>query len=260
MRTQPMIFGTTTMAVVLAALFLTVPGRATAAIGDNAAAASPSSSPGAAGATLPSLPSGVTEVMKLFKGHIPDDIIVSYIKNSRETFYLSADNLIALQQQGVSGPVLTAMIQRYGELQRQAPMTASAPPQVQVPAQAPVPQYRAYTEEDRASANFDAALQARANAYNYAYVAPPTYPVYAPVVPVYEDPFYYDPFYYPWYPFGGVGIIDFGFSYGGGFRHGGFEHGGFGHGGFGRGGVGGGVGGRGGGGGGGRGGGGGGRR
>jgi uncharacterized membrane protein YgcG len=238
-----MIFGTATMAILLGALFLTGPGRAIAASGDTAAAPSPSPSPGPAGATLPSLPSGVSEVMKLFKGHISDDIIVSYIRNSRETFYLNADNLIALQQQGVSGPVLTAMLQRSGESQRQAPMMANAPAQVAVPSQAPVPQYDFYTAEDRqATANFNAALQARANAYNYAYVAPPTYPVYAPAVPVYEDPYYYDPFYYPWYPFGGVGVIDFGFGYGGG-----FGHGGYGHGGFGRGGVGGGVGGRGGG-------------
>jgi len=232
MRTQPMLFGTATLAILLAALFLTVPGRANAAGGDSAAAPSPSPSPGAAGATLPSLPSGVSEVMKLFKGRIPDDIIVSYIKNSRETFYLSADNLIALQQQGVSGPVLTAMIQRYGELQRQAPMTASAQAQVPVPSQAPVPQYNAYTAEDQAAAaNYNAALQARANAYNYAYVAPPNYGIYP--APVYVDPYYYDPFYYPWYPFGGVGIIDFGFGYGGGFGHGGFGHGGLGHGGVG---------------------------
>ena len=254
-----MIFGKATLAVLLAALFLTVPGRATAAAGDPAAAPSATPAPGAAGGTLPYMSEGVSEVMKLFKGGIPADIMVSYVKSSQMSFYLSADNLIALQQQGVPGPVLTAMLQRSGELQRQASMTASAAPQVQVPSQAPVPQYRAYTEEDRASANFDAALQARANAYNYAYVAPPTYPVYAPAVPVYEDPFYYDPFYYPWYPFGGVGIINFGFGYGGGFGHGGFGHGGFGHGGVGHGGIGGrgGVGGHGGGGVGGRGGGGG---
>src|ERR1039457_5908019 len=101
MRTQPMTFGTAIRAVLLTALFLTVPGRAIAAGGDAAAAPSPSPAPGVADATLPSLPRGVSEVMKLFKGHIADDIIVSYIKNSRETFYLSADTLIALQQQGV---------------------------------------------------------------------------------------------------------------------------------------------------------------
>ena len=63
-------------------------------------------------------PSGVSEVMKLFKGGISADIIVSYINNSTLSFYLSADNLIALQQEGVPQQVLTAMMQRYGQLQR----------------------------------------------------------------------------------------------------------------------------------------------
>ena len=116
--------------------------------------------------------------MKLFKGGIPADIMVSYVNNSPLSFYLSADNIISLQQQGVPGPVLTAMIHRYGELQRQAGMAAGAPAQAQgVPAQAPAPQYYSYSAEDQAAANFNAALQAR-QALTYAYVAPPNYGIY----------------------------------------------------------------------------------
>jgi len=248
-----MIFGTATITALLAALFLTAPGRATAAGDTDVAAASPSPAPNAAGVASPSpapnaasvappsYPSGVSEVMKLFRGGIPADIMVSYVNNSPLLFYLSADNIISLQQQGVPTPVVTAMIQRYGELQRRTSMGASAP--AQVPAQAPAPNYNSYAAED-SSPGFNAALQARA-ASSYAYVAPPTYPVYvpSPAPPVYYDPYYNDSFYSPWYPFGGPVVFDFGVGRVGGFGHGGFggRVGGFGghiggfsgHGGFG---------------------------
>ena len=55
------------------------------------------------------MPSGVSEVMKLFEDGIPADIMVSYINNSPLSFYLSADNLISLQKEGVPAPVLTTM-------------------------------------------------------------------------------------------------------------------------------------------------------
>ena len=94
----------------------------------------------------PALSSGVSEVMKLFKGGITADIMVSYINNSPLSFYLSADNLIALQNEGVPAPVLMAMIQRFGELQRQTQTANSAASQYQAqstPAQYAPQQYAA---------------------------------------------------------------------------------------------------------------------
>ena len=164
-----------------------------------------------AGATqAPAWPSGVSDVMKLFKGGLPAGIIVSYINNSTLSFYLSADNLIALRQEGVPEPVLMAMMQRYGESLRQTGTAASAPAQVQAPAapppsasapapapaQAPAPQHYSYAPAQPP--------------VSYSYVAPPVYPVYDPY-------FYYDPFYYPWYPWGGPVVFDFGFGHAGGF-------------------------------------------
>ena len=167
----------------------------------------PAAMPPVASATqAPALSSGASEVMKLFKGGIPADIMVSYVNNSTSSFYLSADNLIALQQEGVPAPVLTAMMQRYGELQRRAGMAAGAP--VQVQAQAAVPQY--------AGAPVPVPAQAPApQYYSYAPAQPPaSYPyVAAPSYPVYDPYFYYDPFYYPWYPFGGPVVFDFGFGH-----------------------------------------------
>jgi hypothetical protein len=185
----------------------------------------------AAAAPAPALSPGAAEVMKLFKGGISSDIIISYINNSSSLFYLSADNLIALRQADVPPQVLTAMMQRYGDLQRrtataapapappQAPapppqQTAAAPaqqppqqyvsPPVQVPAQAAAPQYYSYAPAPPPTV--------------YTYVAPPGYPVY--------DPYpYYDPFYYPWYPIGGPVVFDIGIGhFGGGGRFGGGGH------------------------------------
>jgi hypothetical protein len=179
--------------------------------------------PNQASATpAPALPSGVSEVMKMFKGGISADIMVSYINNSPLSFYLSADNLIALQQEGLPTPVLMAMMRRYGELQRQTGVAAGAPAQVQ--AQAAAPQY--------AGAPVQAPAQAPAPQYysyapapppvSYPYVAAPSYPAYGP--------YYYDPVYYPWYPFGGPVVFDFGFGHFGRFggHWGGGRFGGFG--------------------------------
>ena len=158
MRTQPMIFGTLALTVVGTALLFAAPARA-AAVDTNSAAAPAQTPPPARtgpvlqpmpmeanGAAMPpsatlGYPVGVNEVLKLFKGGISPDIIVSYIKNSTLTFGLSADNIIALKQQGVQPEVLTAMIHRSGEMQRQGSMTGAAPAQmsVQVPSQAPAP-------------------------------------------------------------------------------------------------------------------------
>jgi hypothetical protein len=167
----------------------------------------------AAAAQAQGLPSGVSEVVKLFKGGIPADTMVSYVNNSPLSFYLSADNLIALQQEGVPATVLTAMMRRYGELQRQAGTAAGARAQTQAAAPQSVPQY--------AGAPVQAPAQAPAPQYysyapapppaSYTYVAAPSYPVYSPS-------YYYDPYYYPWYPFGGPVVFDFGFGrFGGGF-------------------------------------------
>jgi hypothetical protein len=205
-----MILGTVATTFLAAAVFLTAPKPANAATETNLAAT----------ATLPGLPSGVTEVMKLYKGGISADIMVSYINNSPLLFYLSADNIIALQQQGVPAPVLTAMIQRYGQLQRHPTMPVGEPAQAQAPARAPAPQYSysGYPPENP-EANFNAALQARAAA-GIAYAPSPytyavsSYPVYAPA------PAYYDPFFEPWDPFYGSVVFDVGFGhFGGGFRH-----------------------------------------
>ncbi len=218
MRTRPIFFGP--IGTALVAVMLAAPIRA-AAFQTNATEIGAPAAPWQA--------AGVTEVVKMFRGGISSEVMVSWINNSPLSFYLSADNIIALQQQGVPMPVVQAMIQRNGQLGRQA-TAQMAQAQVQksatVPTQAPAPQYYSYSGDP----SFDSALASRqVNSYNN-YAFGPS--VYAAPAPVYD---YYDP--YPWgwdgfYP--GAIIIGGGYGFGhgyGGFRGGG-GHGGFGGGGF----------------------------
>lgn len=217
MRTRQIILGVTGTA--LMAVMLAAPVRA-AAFDTNAPAPT---------AATPWQATGVNEVMKMFRGGISSDVIISYINNSPLSFYLSADNIIELQQQGVPTLVVQAMIQRNGQLGRLAAaqsQQAGGQATVAVPRQAPAPQYYSYSGDP----SFDSALAARqVNSYNnYAFGSS----VYAAPAPVYD---YYDP--YPWgwdgfYP--GVVFVGGGYGFGHGYGYrGGFGHGGgFGGGGF----------------------------
>jgi hypothetical protein len=62
----------------------------------------------------------VRDVLKLSNAQMGDDAIVAFVKNSGKTYYLSADDLVYLKSQGVSQPVITALLQA-------APAQAPAP-------------------------------------------------------------------------------------------------------------------------------------
>jgi hypothetical protein len=156
----------------------------------------------------PGLASGVNEVVKLFQGGTSADIIAGYVRNSPLSFYLSADNILYLQQQGLPEPVIMAMLQRYGELQRQSGTATAAA--LQVPAGAPAPPYDTYV------AAYPPA--------SYPTVQIPDYTVYQP----YYEPYYYTACYPPLFWTGGVGIVGSGIGFVGGIGHRGFASGGFG--------------------------------
>jgi hypothetical protein len=88
--------------------------------------------------TAPSnLSPGLQEVLKLTKAQMGDDVIVSYVNNSGTAFHLSADDLVYLKGQGVSQPVIAAMLQAKAAV----PAPQPAPPPVANPAPVPAPQY-----------------------------------------------------------------------------------------------------------------------
>jgi hypothetical protein len=61
-----------------------------------------------------------SEVVKLYQGGLSKDFIVGYIENSVLPFHLTAEGAIYLQHLGVPQEVISALIHRDGELQRQS--------------------------------------------------------------------------------------------------------------------------------------------
>ncbi len=81
------------------------------------------------------LPPGVQDVVKLAQAGISDDIILNQLKNNGAIYNLTADQIILLKNQGVSQPVIKALLTGSA-----APIPAAAPPAtVPVPAPAPAP-------------------------------------------------------------------------------------------------------------------------
>jgi len=167
-------------------------------------------------ATAPSAPSlnfGVAEVLKMFQGGISKDVLIGYIENNNLPFHLTADNIIYLQHVGLPQDVITSLIKRDGELQRNAAVAAQPVPSVGAPPQnmAPPP---------------DAAPTAAAMVAPYPQPAPQ---VVAPPTVVYPDYSAY-PYGYPYYGpdvivTGGWGWGPRGWGWGrGGWGHGGFDH------------------------------------
>lgn len=78
----------------------------------------------------------VQEVVKLSKAHMSDDVILSYIKNSGVSYALSADDILYLNSQGVSQPVISALLQA----QPSTPPPTYTPPTSAQPT-APPPSY-----------------------------------------------------------------------------------------------------------------------
>jgi hypothetical protein len=51
------------------------------------------------------------EIVKLTKAQMTDDVILNFIKGSGNQYNLSADDLVYLKSQGVSQPVISALLQ-----------------------------------------------------------------------------------------------------------------------------------------------------
>jgi hypothetical protein len=71
------------------------------------------------------------EIVKLTKAPVGDDVILAYIKNTGASFSLSADDILYLKSQGVSQPVITALLQSKS-LATPSPVSTPATPAPQV--------------------------------------------------------------------------------------------------------------------------------
>lgn len=81
----------------------------------------------------------IQEIVKFAQAHMSDDVVIAYIKNSGKTYNLSADDMLYLNSQGVSQPVITAMLATKSNAPA-APATPAPPPaQPAAPVAPPAP-------------------------------------------------------------------------------------------------------------------------
>jgi hypothetical protein len=71
--------------------------------------------------------SGVAEVMRMVDAKVSNDVIRLYIETSPLAFFLTADNIIALRDRGVSDTLITAMLKRGAEIRAQASPETAVP-------------------------------------------------------------------------------------------------------------------------------------
>ena len=153
----------------------------------------------------------VGEVVKLAQSGVDESVVLAYVKNSPQAFNPGADEIIRLRDAGISSQVLTAMLQRGGELRQQAVAAAAAAPQPMPPMQPPstagyategAPQaYPTYSAPDEsAPASTVYYLSSGYPTYSYPYSYSYYYPGYSYVYGGYYYPYYYYPYcYYPYY-------------------------------------------------------------
>jgi hypothetical protein len=67
----------------------------------------------------------VQEVVKLSQAKMSDDVILSYIRNSGASYALSADDILYLNSQGVSQPVISALLQSKSAAPAPLPVVAT---------------------------------------------------------------------------------------------------------------------------------------
>lgn len=81
----------------------------------------------------PELPVPVQEVVRLAQTTLGENVLVSYINNITEPFRLTADHVIYLNDLGISGPVVNALLAQEGTLRAAQPSVASTPPPAAAP-------------------------------------------------------------------------------------------------------------------------------
>src|SRR5690242_7737050 len=102
---------------------LAAPGTNAATITTNNVAetnAAPTSPTSSSTNIIPRLSPPVREVVKMAGSGVGDDVLSAYIQNSSSTFNLTPENIIYLQNIGISAPVLSAMLGHDRTMREQA--------------------------------------------------------------------------------------------------------------------------------------------
>jgi hypothetical protein len=129
-----------------------------------------------AAAAPPNLSYGVPQIIQLSQAQVSDSLIVSYINGSGNSYGLDAAQIVYLRQQGVSEPVINAMLsQPKPAVLAPAAAGAGAPAPMVVyapvaPVAAPASSVSVYVIPDTATYNY----YARSHYYGNSYCAPVT--------------------------------------------------------------------------------------
>ena len=163
----------------------------------------------ASATAAPQLPYGASQILQLVQAKVADDTIVTYIRSSGNSYNLNADQIIFLQQQGLSSSVLNAMLSqpRAGVYAGNASATYTAQPNYSQPTQVQAEQQPAST----------VTVGPAVTAIDPSAVAA------APTTVYYYQPTYYPDYSYPYYPYyyGYPAVtVGFGWGWGGGWRGG----------------------------------------
>src|SRR6266566_3053798 len=104
---------------------LEVTGTASAGLNSNGAAQ---------GALSLGYSQGIGEILKMVDAKVDVTVIKAYIKNSPTAYNPNANEIIALKQRGMGDDVITALIQRGGEVRAQAMQGGAMAPAATAPA------------------------------------------------------------------------------------------------------------------------------
>jgi hypothetical protein len=139
-------------------------------------------------------------LLKLQRGEVSEQVIVTYIENAKRNFDFSADEIVYLKQNGVSDKIITAALNHRAKF----PQVILAPPSQQTAVTPRQPQQTIVVTQPQTT---------------YVQAAPAPVYVYSP--PAYS--YYYNPvpyYSYNYYPYRTYGYRYPSFSVNFGFRHG----------------------------------------
>lgn len=184
-----------------------------------------------------SLPDNAAEVLKLHDAKISDDTIRAFIANSGSTYTLTADQIIYLQEHGLSSELISAMLTQGRAATSPAPAPAPTPASAASPA-TPATSATPSVPASSAPATSAPAPAASTPPPTTTYVTTPaptvTYVQPAPATVTYYYPAYSaDPYPY-YYPYAYYPPVSFSIGWGWGWHgdhgwHGGSWHGGWHH-------------------------------
>src|SRR6266568_860276 len=77
---------------------------------------------------------GIGEILKMVDAKVDVTVVKAYIKNSPTAYNPNANEIIALKQRGMGDDIITALIQRGGEVRAQAMQGGAMAPAAAAPA------------------------------------------------------------------------------------------------------------------------------